>query len=172
MKGHCPGAAFPDTVQGAAGLRACPTAGHPGRPQPALPGWFNMERKRERKRQTGRGWPVLPPSCSGMLQAGIKVHRGKGRVRELEGGGHGGGAQASSRQRGIPQKRPLELHRKGKKEQERKRERDKGSQWQLSRRHRMKRYRAGVQVAGQPPGRLQDAARPLAGVQQHPKVVL
>lgn len=29
-----------------------------------------------------------------------------------------------------------------------------------------------VEVAGQPPGRLQDAARPLARVQLHPRVVL
>lgn len=120
MRGHCPGVAFLDTAQGAAGLCACPTTGHPGRAQLALPGWFGMERKREKGRQAEAGLSFCQ-GCSGVLQAGVKVHRGKGRVRGLEGGGHYGGARASSRQRGIPQKRPLELHR-GEKEQERKRE--------------------------------------------------
>lgn len=122
VKGRCPGAASPGTVQGEAGLRARPTAGCPARAQPALPGRFNMERKREKERQAEAG-QSFHQGCSGVLRAGVKVHRGKGRVRGLEGGGHGAGAQASCRQRGIPQKRPLELHREGKKEQERKRER-------------------------------------------------
>lgn len=67
-RGAAPGAAFPDMEQGAsprhgraARLRARPTAGRPGRAQPALPGWFDMERERKRKRETGRDRPVLPP---------------------------------------------------------------------------------------------------------------
>jgi len=118
VKGHCPRAAFPGTV-----LHACPTTGCPGRARLALPGRFDMERKREReKERQAEAGRSFRQGCSGVLRAGVKVHRGKGRVRGLEGGGHDVGAQASSRQRGIPQKRPLELHREGEKEQERKRE--------------------------------------------------
>lgn len=57
-----------------------------------------------------------------MLWAGVKVHRGKARVRELERGGHCEGAWASFPQRGIPQKRPLELHREGARERKREEE--------------------------------------------------
>lgn len=74
------------------------------------------------KQREAEASPSFHQGCSGMLWAGLKVHRDKGRVRGLEGGQHCGGPQASSQQRDIPQKRPLELHREGEKKQERKRE--------------------------------------------------
>lgn len=125
-------------ARGALGLLSLSLAAVPGKvpPSPALPeaatparrsrrlqgGSTWRERKRERKRQA-EGGRSFRQGCSGELRAGAKVHRGKGRVRSLEGGGRLAGPRASSRQRGIPQKRPLELHRERKKEQERKRER-------------------------------------------------
>lgn len=123
----------------------------------------------EKERQ-GEASPSFHRGCSGVLRAGLKVHRdkGKGRVRGLEGGGHCGGAPASSQQRDSPQKRPLELHREGEKEQEE----EKGSQWQLSGRHRQTGREPGWRWLGccltgcrLQPGLCQ-------GVQQHPKVVL
>lgn len=117
VKGCCPGSAFPDTAP-------CPSHRRP--PQQGTAGASRVvrhgEKEREKKRQAEAG-RSFRQGCSGVLRAGVKVHRGKGRVRGLEGEGHCGGARTSSRQRGIPQKRPLELHREGEKEQERKRER-------------------------------------------------
>lgn len=90
---------------------ALPEAAAPARRSRRLQGGSTWrERKRERKRQA-EGGRSFRQGCSGELRAGAKVHRGKGRVRSLEGGGRLGGARASSRQRGIPQKRPLELYR-------------------------------------------------------------
>lgn len=74
----------------------------------------------EREKETGRGWPLLRQGCLGVTGR-VKVHRGKGRVRSPERGEHLGGPKASSRWRGIPQKRPPELHGEQEKEQERKR---------------------------------------------------
>lgn len=138
VKGCCPGSAFPDTAP-------CPSHRRP--PQQGTAGASRVvrhgEKEREKKRQAEAG-RSFRQGCSGVLRAGVKVHRGKGRVRGLEGEGHCGGARTSSRQRGIPQKRPLELHREGEKEQERKRERKRegGGQWRLSGRCRKNRYRA------------------------------
>lgn len=72
------------------------------------------EKKRDRQRL------AHPSAQAALARAGIKVHRGKGRVRGLEAGGQCGGAQASSQQRDIPQKRPFELHREGAREKKRK----------------------------------------------------
>lgn len=174
-------------ARGALGLLSLSLAAVPGKvpPSPALPeaaaparrsrrlqgGSTWRERKRERKRQA-EGGRSFRQGCSGELRAGAKVHRGKGRVRSLEGGGRLGGPRASSRQRGIPQKRPLELHRERKKEQERKREREgesvaAGLGGVGPAGTEASSYGAGVWVMGQVPSGVQEVAGPWAGAQHH-----
>lgn len=122
-----------------------------------------MEREKERQAESGRSFCQ---GCSGGLQGGLKVHRDKGRVQGPEGGERSGGAWASSRWRGIPQKRPLELHREGEKEQERKREGESAAaQQEAQDKQRGSQGGCGCATTSS----LQGAAKPLARVQQHPK---
>lgn len=120
----CPRAAFPEMVHRTA--RSLPV---PLQVTPVCPSWHFQDGStwtgKERQAETS---PSFRQGCSGMLWAGFKVHRDKGRVRELEGGGHCGGAQASTQQRDIPQKRPLELHREGTREKKEKEKRSVAAQ--------------------------------------------
>lgn len=76
-----PRAAFPEMVH-----RDVPV---PLQVTPGCPSWHfqggSMWTEKERQAEAN---PSFHQGCSGMLWAGVKVHRDKGRVQGLEGGGH------------------------------------------------------------------------------------